>query len=190
MKDDVRSRIIGAARTLFGRHGFKKTSLADIAAEMRMSKSSLYHYFPSKEEMFRAVVTAEMKVLSQRVREAVGKEDLPEAKLRVLMVTRMRVARELASAYATLYDEYLDQLGFVERFREEAFQGEVRTIRGILEQGVAAGAFEIADAGLAAYAIALALKGLEYPWLVDSHKQDFEQDLDLLLEMLMRAVRK
>lgn len=190
MEDNVRTRIIRAAKTLFGRLGFKKTSLADIAAEARMGKSSLYHYFPSKKELFRAVVNEEMEVLSQRVREAVSKKDLPEAKLRAFVLTRVRVARELASAYATLHEEYLDQLGFVERFREEAFRAEVEMIRSILEEGVESGVFEIADLGLAAYVTALALKGLEYPWMVKSQEASFERDLDLLLGMLMKAIRK
>lgn len=191
MKDsDVQARIIGAAKTLFGRFGFKKTSLADIATEARMGKSSLYHYFPSKEELFRAVVIEEMGILSQRVREAVAKEDGPEAKLKTFVLTRMRATRELANAYATLHEEYLDQFGFVERVREQSFQAEVEMIRSILEEGVQAGEFEVADSGLAAYAIALALKGLEYPWLAKSQERKIKRDLDLLLEMLMKAIRK
>ncbi len=190
MEDDARARIINAAKTLFGRYGFRRTSLADIAAEARRSKSSLYHYFASKAELFRAVVNAEMEVLSQRVREAVAKADSPQAKLKAFVLTRMQVARKLASAYATLHEEYLDHLGFVERFREQAFRGEVKTISGILEKGVETGAFEIADVGLAAHTIAVALKGLEYPWMVNSRQAGLTRDLDLLLEMLVKAVKK
>jgi len=190
MEEDVQTRIVRAAKTVFGRHGFRKTSLADIAGEARMGKSSLYHYFRSKEELFRAVVNAEMQVLSERVWEAVSKETPPEARLRAFVLTRMRVARELASAYATLHDEYLDQLKFVERFREGAFRAEVDMIRSILEEGVKAGVFEIIDAQLAAYTIAIALKGLEYPWMIKSQDADLERDLDLLLGMLMKAIRE
>ncbi len=190
MEDDVQARIIGAAKTLFGRFGFKKTSLTDIATEARMGKSSLYHYFPSKEELFRAVVLEEMETLSQQAREAVEKEDRPEAKLKAFVLTRMRATRELANAYATLHEEYLDHLGFVERVREQSFQAEVEMVTSILEEGVQAGEFEITDSGLAAYAIALALKGLEYPWLVKSKERNIEHDLDLLLGMLIKAVRR
>ena len=155
-----------------------------------MAKSSIYHYFPSKEDVFRTVVHGEIDLLYRRVREAAAKEEQPEAKLKALVLTRMRVAGELANAYAALHDEYLDQLGFVERVREQAFQGEVEVIRGVLEEGVQAGVFEITDASLAAHAIAVALKGLEYPWLVKSQKRNLKRDLDLLLEMLTKALRK
>ena len=190
MQNEIRVKIVRAAKAMFGQHGFRKASLADIAHEARMGKSSLYHYFRSKEELFRAVVNMEMQVLSDRVREVVGKENLPEARLRAFVLTRMRVARELASAYATLHDEYLDHLGFVERFREEAFRAEVEMIRSILEEGVETGAFEIADVRLAAYAVALALKGLEFPWMAKSQDGNLERDLDVLLGMLMKAIQK
>jgi AcrR family transcriptional regulator len=36
------------ACTLFTRKGYFETSLEDIAAEARISKGALYHYFPSK----------------------------------------------------------------------------------------------------------------------------------------------
>lgn len=190
MPDNIRAKLVCAAKTAFGKYGFKKTSLADIAAEARMGKSSLYHYFTSKEDMFRAVVSMEMDILSQKVRQAVSQEDSPEGKLRAFVLTRMRVLQKLASAYASLHEEYLDQLGFVERFREGAFQAEVKMIQSILEEGVESGIFEITDARLAAYATALALKGLEYPWMVKSQEANFERDLDILLDMLMKAVRK
>lgn len=190
MAEDVRSRIIDAAKASFGRHGFRKTSLSDVAREARMGKSSLYHYFSKKEELFRAVVTAEMEVLSQRVQEAVSSEDSPEAKLRAFVLTRMRVLRKLASAYASLHEEYLDHLGFIDRFREQAFQAEVEMVRNILEGGTRTGVFVVTDIGLAAYAIALALKGLEFPWMVKSQEARLERDLGVLLEMLMRSIRR
>jgi len=155
-----------------------------------MGKSSLYYYFPSKEDLFRAVVDSEFKTLSARVREAIAGESPPEAKLRTFVLTRMRVARELASAYAALHDEYLDGLAFVEQVRQQAFREEVGTIQGILEAGVKAGTFDIPNPALTAYAIAVCLKGLEYPWLVDSDDAKLESDLDLLLGLLMKAIKK
>jgi len=190
MPEDTRAQILRAAKTLFGRYGFRKTSLAEVAGEARMGKSSIYYYFTSKEDLFRAVVDAEFKTLSARVRDAIASESSPEASLRTYVLTRMRVARELASAYAALHDDYLVGLPFVEEVRQRAFQEEVQTIEAILEDGIRGGVFEVADPGLTAYGIAVSLKGLEYPWLVDADDAKLESDLDLLLGLLMKAIRK
>lgn len=49
----TRDRILGAAFTLFGRYGFKRTSMEDIATEAGLSRTALYLQFRSKEDIFR-----------------------------------------------------------------------------------------------------------------------------------------
>ena len=49
----TRERILGAAFTLFGRYGFKRTSMEDIATEAGLSRTALYLQFRNKEEIFR-----------------------------------------------------------------------------------------------------------------------------------------
>src|SRR6476661_4303561 len=46
--DDTRGRIIETAEALFRRLGFAKTTVADIAAELKMSPANVYRFFPSK----------------------------------------------------------------------------------------------------------------------------------------------
>jgi len=49
----TRERILEAAFTLFGRYGFKRTSMEDIASEAGLSRAALYLQFRNKEEIFR-----------------------------------------------------------------------------------------------------------------------------------------
>src|SRR5882724_8564327 len=53
---DRRSRILDGARAAFLRFGFERASMADIAAGAGVSRTAVYHYFPGKEEVLRAVV--------------------------------------------------------------------------------------------------------------------------------------
>lgn len=53
---DRRNRILAGARTAFLRFGFEHASIADIAAGAGVSRTALYHYFPGKDEVLRAVV--------------------------------------------------------------------------------------------------------------------------------------
>ena len=52
--DQKSDAILDAALPVFVRHGFRKTSMADIARAARMSRAALYLSFSSKEELFRA----------------------------------------------------------------------------------------------------------------------------------------
>jgi AcrR family transcriptional regulator len=51
-----RAKIVADATTLFAREGYGDTSLLDIATRVGVSKSALYHHFPSKDALLHAVL--------------------------------------------------------------------------------------------------------------------------------------
>jgi len=52
----TRARIVGAAADLMYTHGALRTSLDEVMAASRTSKSQLYHYFADKDALVRAVI--------------------------------------------------------------------------------------------------------------------------------------
>ena len=55
-KDERPGEVVAAALQLFVERGFAATRLEDVAARAGVSKGTLYLYFASKEELFKAVV--------------------------------------------------------------------------------------------------------------------------------------
>jgi AcrR family transcriptional regulator len=51
-------RVFAAALTLFGRHGFQRTSMADIAREAGIARATLYLRFPDKRAVFKALASS------------------------------------------------------------------------------------------------------------------------------------
>lgn len=51
--------IISAAHRRFAHYGYSKTTMDEIAGDLGMGKASLYHYFPTKEALFCAVIGRE-----------------------------------------------------------------------------------------------------------------------------------
>lgn len=49
-------RLLAAARTLFGAHGFADTSTEAVIAAAGVTRGALYHHFPTKHALFAAVV--------------------------------------------------------------------------------------------------------------------------------------
>jgi AcrR family transcriptional regulator len=62
-KDERRASIIDVASEVFLSEGYAAASMSEIAARVGGSKATLYNYFPSKEELFTAVVTARCEQL-------------------------------------------------------------------------------------------------------------------------------
>jgi TetR/AcrR family transcriptional regulator, transcriptional repressor for nem operon len=54
--DDTRDRILLAAMKLFGEKGYLSTSVADILKEAGAHSGSLYHFFPTKQDVLVAVL--------------------------------------------------------------------------------------------------------------------------------------
>jgi TetR/AcrR family transcriptional regulator, regulator of autoinduction and epiphytic fitness len=53
-------RVLAAALEVFGRYGFRKTSMDEVARSADISRQGLYLYFASKEALFRAAVRQEL----------------------------------------------------------------------------------------------------------------------------------
>ena len=64
-----KQQILDAALKLFSHKGYGATSVRDIAEEAELSKGNVYHHFPDKEAIFRALI--------DRYFEAMSKPDFP-----------------------------------------------------------------------------------------------------------------
>src|SRR5262249_55458442 len=56
MKNSTRDRLVEAARTLFWKHGYASTGIAQILKDADAGSGSLYHFFPTKEHLLRSVL--------------------------------------------------------------------------------------------------------------------------------------
>src|SRR5882757_641067 len=55
-----RERVLAVALEVFGRYGFRKTSMDEIARSADISRQGLYLYFANKDALFRAAVRQEL----------------------------------------------------------------------------------------------------------------------------------
>jgi len=53
---ETRARLLAAARKCFGENGFDRTTNAQIARVAGITSAAIYHYFPSKIDLYAAVV--------------------------------------------------------------------------------------------------------------------------------------
>jgi len=70
-------QVINAARDLFLQHGFEGATMNMIAAHAEVSKATLYAYYPTKEQVFVAVIQREVAQLRATITSASQDEALP-----------------------------------------------------------------------------------------------------------------
>ena len=64
--DERREQLVARATELFAGHGYEELSMSRIAREAGISKALLYHYFPSKRQLFETALTAAADDLQRR----------------------------------------------------------------------------------------------------------------------------
>jgi AcrR family transcriptional regulator len=76
MANERKQQIIKAAAKRFARHGPGKTTLEEIARDIRIGKASIYHYFKSKDELFYAAVDWESTQFINDIKAIFNNPDL------------------------------------------------------------------------------------------------------------------
>lgn len=188
--EEARMKIIDIARNIFTHFGFKKTTMEEIALATRKGKSSIYYYFNSKEDIFKAVVEKEAEELKEELYKKIADIEDPIERLKVYITVRMRKLNKLTNFYTALKSDYMSHLEFIEQIRKSYDQDEVRVVAGIIQEGIERGKFSVEDPHLSAVAIVTAMKGLEVPLFINKEQGNFEVRLDSLINFLFYGIVK
>ncbi len=190
MKFNKKEMILEVSQGLFARFGLLKTTVDEIAKLARIGKGTIYHYFKSKEDIFTEVVEKEGNLLKQKIQDALEAETTPQGKLTAFVKIRFRHLKEFTNYYSALTDDSLEHYGFIEETRRKYLEGEIRTVKRILNGGVMKGDFEIKNTELTAQAIVFTLKGMEYLWTFENDLLDIERSINQFLNILFKGIEK
>ena len=185
-----RNTIVEKAREIFAHYGYRKTTMNEIAEGIGKGKSSLYYYFSSKEDVYRAVIEKESDTMRKKLIDAVAEEKDPVEKLRIYVITRMEILHELVNFHQAINSEYLTNLDFIQKMRKKYDNEEVTLLKSILQLGADSGIFRIEDVELTALAVATALKGLEIPLLAAHNEISIELRIDRIMQILFFGIVK
>ena len=189
--DDTRGRIIETAEALFRRLGFAKTTVADIASELKMSPANVYRFFPSKN----AIVEAICKHCLSDVEEkawAVARSKAPAAaRVERLFLEILAYNKENLLEEQRVHDIVLVAI----EHNWEAIRAHKDSIGNVLElilrDGIAAGEFEPVDPRETAGLINRSMVMFTHPVLIGhclEEHQDLEAAVRQSVRFLLRAI--
>ena len=91
---DRRQEIYFTAAQMFVEKGFNSTSLADIAAELNITKAGLYYYFESKQELLYQIASLGLDLVKDKVLIPGREIEDAEERLRFVILNHTRLAAE------------------------------------------------------------------------------------------------
>ena len=166
VEPDTRERIVVVAERLFRQIGYQKTTVADIAKELRMSPANVYRFFESKKAIHESVargLMGEVEIEAQRIARSEG----PAAtRLRDMMTTINRMNTERYVGDSKLHE--MVEIAMQEDWEVCTAHMELiaATIGQVIAQGSASGEFEVSDLQLAAMCACTAMMRFFHPQMI------------------------
>ncbi|MBI3942540.1 MAG: TetR/AcrR family transcriptional regulator [Chloroflexi bacterium] len=139
--------ILQAAEAILAAKGYHETSMDEIAARVGVSKGTVYQHFPSKEELIFALLDQEISLFLQSIEQVFSGATTARARLELFLDYAYReLDGKRMQFLMTLFTSMDAPRSLIEQkmpLRERMEQLQ-RCIHAVLEEGKAAGEFDLA----------------------------------------------
>jgi AcrR family transcriptional regulator len=181
--DKRRESIVRVAARLYARQGYNGASVADLAKACRSSKSLIYHYFPSKEDILYEVMADHLDALVAAAREAT-QSGTAEEKLRGLTLAFMRLYVGAQDSHKVLLNE-LDNLPA--KARSEVI-GKQRRIIAAVEELICEIRPETGPLALPLTMLFFGMINWTHTWFRPQGRVSAETLADMAVELMLNGV--
>lgn len=117
--------IIRAAAKRFSRHGFGKTTLEEIARDVRIGKPTIYHYFKSKDELYYSSITFQSSQFIEDIKAIFNNQDLPVG---ARLLEYFAFKESVHQRYSLLFDLMLSL------FKDDSMEKEKQILQNLLQK--------------------------------------------------------
>ena len=185
--DETRALLVEAALAAVGRVGLRKTTLEDVAAEARVSRSTMYYHFDSKRELLIAVIDHLIDRLQQTVLDDIDPAAAADVRLVQTFMALAGEVQRLLTLY-TVNREVAGELVPVAQKRIDRFEAWYsELLASQIRDGVDSGLFLVEEPTLLARTILNAFEGLFNP-VINEDWEHMVEDSQRLLAVVMRGI--
>ncbi len=188
--NSAKEEILKQTDRLIAQYGYFKTTINDIARACGKTKTFIYHYFPNKESILNEVMDRQIDALILKLINAVNQKQNPKNKIRIYVLTRLSLIKEIASFYISFREDYIVSHSIVEKIRHKYDIKEIGIITSILDDGKKSGIFQIDEPAIVAQAFVVALKGFEYIWATSNEDDFSDNKIDDMLNVFFYGIIK
>jgi len=165
--------------------------MEEIATAAGKGKSTLYYYFPSKNEIFEAVVEDEMKNVVKRIREAVNASLTAKDKLKAFLQAQITSIIGFHSFREVLFDDLLASMRMLIWIKSRYEQIQIDMIKEILLGGCQSGEFKEMSAdrmNKMSFVMVTAFRGLHFPLSIELSELQTNEYFDEMIDMLIAGI--
>lgn len=187
------AEVIAAARQLFARRGYQRTTMVQIAAASELALGTLYQLFASKEAILYRMLEAFVDVLIERVREGMAEPGDAVGQLQRIVRAQLEFSRDNADVlhfYLSGWTGY--DFAVRQRFGEQIdakYEQYLAALATVFRRGMREDVFALAPPRRLAVALAGLIHALIRRWLREKTLNLLTEG-DALVQVLLRGVRR
>lgn len=185
---ETRRDIVATAHRLFTTIGYRKTTVADIAAELAMSPANIYRFFDSKKSINEAVAERLLGEIGDELEAIADDEGSAADRLAAVMRALARLSEERFMSNKRMYDMVEDAMAeswgvcaaYVER---------VSTLFGrLIGEGQASGAFAVEDVEVAGLCVHSLMVCNSHPAIMAQSADHRQATIEQIVGFAMKAL--
>lgn len=183
------AEILQAARQVFARRGFAEASMEEIAQAAGLAKGTLYLYYESKRELYKAALRAGLAQLADAVERAVTAAPSLAASIEAFVTTKVAYFDE----HRDFFRMYLAEYGQVAcgssdpSYRDLSLR-QNRLLQRVIREGAKGDGARALSAEEAAYAVADLTRGLILRRVMGWSPAPKEKDVAFVVAFAKRAL--
>ncbi|MFT6188744.1 MAG: AcrR family transcriptional regulator [Oleispira sp.] len=183
--DSAKGRLLQAAATLFKEKGYERTTVRDLGKAVGIQSGSLFHHYPNKEAILRAVMEETIILNTELMKAALAQTNKPEDKILALIRCELEsVLGETGAAMTVLVYEW--------RSLKEESQLEILKLRDIYENLWIGTLIEAKEAGSVVIDPAVLRRLLTgaLSWTVNWYRKEGDLTVEQLAQMALSLAIK
>ncbi|HEX2867248.1 MAG TPA: TetR/AcrR family transcriptional regulator [Ignavibacteriales bacterium] len=181
-----KEKILLFAREKFFKEGFYKTSMDELARELKMSKKTIYKYYPSKERLIEEVVDNMTKNYSEKMMHVLEKDIDAVSKIQEMLGI-------LSNLFLKISDNWLKDMQYhtphlwekIDNFRTRMMYSNIGRI---FEQGKKEGLFEDRPVELLLVIFISSMRAIVNPDFLLNNKFSRHEAVELAFQILFNGI--
>ena len=183
-----RTEILEAAKEIFSSTGFHKADMNEIAKRANIAKGTVYLYFPSKKELFIAVIKEGLENLSKKIMDDGENIDDSVEKIKKAISTYMLFFKHHQALYRILLHPDLELIDSIAETMKDIKLSKLPHLAETLKKGIEKGQIRNVDEEAVGYMILGMIDLLLYQWLSNNGEEPIENKIEQIIEVLFKGI--
>ncbi len=193
-----KEQILEAAKTVFGKLGYSKATLDDIAQAIGLKKPTLYYYYKSKEVLFIEAFSQEWKDSLYRIRKIAEQEQDPLRRLLLYIQSSLRYYQEIVTQHTISIKVLIETRSLFQTLFKESRAKEANFYTSVIKEGISSGVFIPCEAERVGNSIMVVKDLIQfdefersyYQQLPSINFQKIEQDVLFTIGLILNGISK